>query len=238
MPTANIIVPLILLLSVGCTSSQGFNRAAMSERLQVALPAIPDNQPRSPQNVRPAPPFRLGVFFAAHDTPDTPSIKKIQWLSADRDHLLLELAPLRDEQLITDTFVLMDVTLRSDDIKGIRQAGARFGADMILIVDGVAGIDRYNNYLAWLYPTLIGAYLVPGSESDALVMATGSLWAIRSNWHALLPTVEERSKAVGAAAFLADNAPLQDAKRLAIQTLGRHITEQLRLLATPSPIKN
>jgi hypothetical protein len=98
----------------------------------------------------------------------------------------------------------MDVTLRSDDIKGIRQAGARFGADMILIVDGVAGIDRYNNYLAWLYPTLIGAYLVPGSESDALVMATGSLWAIRSNWHALLPTVEERSKAVGAAAFLAD----------------------------------
>ena len=230
MPTANIIVPLILLLSAGCTSSQGFDRPAMNERLQVAPPAIPDNQPRSPQSPRPSPPFRLGVFFATHDVPDTPSIKKIQWLSADRDHLLLELAPLRDEQLLTDTFVLMDVTLRSDDIKGIRQAGARFGADLVVIIDGMAAVDRYNNYLAWLYPTLIGAYLVPGTESDVLVMATAHLLAIRSDWHSPTQPVEARSKAVGAAAFLEDNAPLQEAKRLAIQTLGKQITELLRLL--------
>ena len=230
MPTANIIVPLILLLSVGCTSSQGFNRAAMSERLQVAPPAIPDNQPRSPQSPRPSPPFRLGVFFATHDVPDTPSIKKIQWLSADRDHLLLELAPLRDEQLLTDTFVLMDVTLRSDDIKGIRQAGARFGADLVVIIDGMAAVDRYNNYLAWLYPTLIGAYLVPGTESDVLVMATAHLLAVRSDWHTPIQTTEGQSKVTGAAAFVEDNTPLHEAKRLAIQTLGKQITELLRLL--------
>lgn len=228
MQAAKIIVSLILLLQAGCTSSQGFNRIVMSERLHVVPPITLDSRPHIPQTVRPSPPVRLGVFFVKHDVPDTAAVRKVEWLSADRDQLLRELAPLREELLLTDIFVLADVTLRSDNIKGIRQAGNRFGADIVLIIDGIAAVDRYNNYLAWLYPTLIGAYLVPGTESDALVMATGSLWAVHSDWHALLPTVEERSKAVGAAAFLADNAPLQDAKSLAIQTLGKRIAEALQ----------
>ena len=230
MPTIAAIIPLVLLISIGCTSSQGFNRTAMSERLH-GTPA-PNTEVRLPshQSARPSPPFRLGIFFVKHQVPDTPSIRKVEWLSADRDQLLRELAPLRDEQLLADTFVLTDVRLRGTDIKEIRQAGARFGADMILIVDGVAGIDRYNNYLAWLYPTLLGAYLAPGTESDALVMATGSLWAAHSDWHTLIQPVEERSKIVGAAAFLEDNASLQEAKKLAIQSIGKSIVEQLRLL--------
>ena len=230
MQTAQIILSLTILGTIGCTSSQGFNRTAMDERLHHTPPSISEKQPRSPQTVHPSPPFRLGVFFAKHDVPDTPSIRKVEWLSADRDQLLRELAPLRDEQLIADTFVLVDVTVQSGDIKRIRQVGARFGADIILVVDGVAGIDRYNNRFAWLYPTLIGAYLVPGTESDALIMATGSLWAVRSDWQTSIQTVEARSKTMGAGALIEDNVSLQDAQRLAIQTLGKHIAEQLRLL--------
>ncbi|MFO0698372.1 MAG: hypothetical protein U0236_04020 [Nitrospira sp.] len=200
----------------------------MGERLHGTPASIPQGQPLSPQSARPSAPLRLGVFFAKHNVPDTPSIRKVEWLSADRDQLFSELAPLREAQLLADTFVLMDVTLRGDDIQGIRQAGARFGADIVLIIDGIAAVDRYNNHLAWLYPTLIGAYLVPGTESDALVMATGSLWAVRSDWHAPIQTVEERSKAVGAAVFVEDNIPLQEAKQLAIHTLGKLVAETLQ----------
>lgn len=230
MHTANTILLLTVLLLTGCANSQGFDRTAMGERLHLVPTATPETQPRSDASTRPSPPFRLGVFFAKHDVPDTPSIRKVEWFSADRDDLLRELTPLQDEHLLSDTFVLTDVRLHGDAIKEIRQAGARFGADMILIVDGVAGIDRYNNYLAWLYPTLLGAYLAPGTESDALVMATGSLWAAHSDWHTLIQPVEERSKIVGAAAFLEDNASLQEAKKLAIQSIGKSIVEQLRLL--------
>ena len=230
MHTTTIISTLIILISTGCSSSQGFNRITMGERLLATPISIPQNQPHSPQSTRPSPPFRLGVFFAKHDVPDTPSIRKVHWLSADRDQLLRELAPLRAEQLLTDTFVLMDVTLRRDDINGIRQAGARFGADMILIVDGVAGVDRYNNRFAWLYPTILGAYLAPGTESDALVMVTGSLWATRSDWHISVQAVEGHSQRVGAAAFVEDAMPLQEAKQQAIQALGKRITDQLQRL--------
>jgi hypothetical protein len=230
MQTAQIILVLTIFISTGCTSSQGFNRTAMGERLHGPSISVPQGQPLSPQSARPSPPFRLGIFFATRDVPNTPSSRKIEWLSADRDQLLRELALLRDEQLLTDTFVLMDITLRGDNIKEIRQAGARFGADLVLIVDGVASIDRYNNRFAWLYSTIIGAYLAPGTESDALIMATGSLWAAHSDWHIPIQAIEERSKTVGAAAFLQDNVPLQEAKKLAIQTLGKHTAEQLRLL--------
>lgn len=221
---------LIVAGLAGCAGSRGFDQAAMREALHLDSLSTSENPSVSHHHAHPSPPFRLGVFFAKHEIPNTPSVRKIEWLSADRDQLLRELAPLRDEQLLADMFVLTDVRLRGDDIKEIRQAGARFGADVVLIIDGIAAIDRYNNYLAWLYPTLLGAYLVPGTESAALVMATGRLWATRSDWQAPIQTVEERSKAIGAAAFLEDNAPLQEAKRLAIQTLGKSVVEQLRLL--------
>ena len=225
-----IALALMVAGSAGCAGSRGFDQAAMREALHLDSHSTSETPPVLPGSARPSPPFRLGIFFVKHQVPDTPSIRKVEWLSADRDQLLRELAPLRDEQLLVDMFVLTDVRLRGDDIKGIQQTGARFGTDMVLIVDAVAAVDRYNNRYAWLYPTLLGAYLLPGTESDALVMATGSLWAAHSDWHTLIQPVEERSKIVGAAAFLEDNAPLHDAKRLAIQTLGRYIVERLRLL--------
>lgn len=230
-----IVLALIVAGLAGCAASRGFDQAAMREALHLDSLSTPENQSVSHESARPSPPFRLGVFFVKHDVPDTPSIRKVEWLSADRDQLLLELAPLRDEQLLTDTFVLVDITLRGDNIKGIRQAGARFGADMVLIIDGVAAVDRYNNRLAWLYPTVIGAYLAPGTESDTLAIATGSLWAVRSDWHAPILTVEARSKTVGAAAFVEDATALQEAKQQAIQALGKRITDQLQSLNKPKP---
>lgn len=225
-----IALALMVAGSAGCADSRGFDQAAMREALHLDSHSTSETPPVLPGSARPSPPFRLGIFFVKHQVPDTPSIRKVEWLSADRDQLLRELAPLRDEQLLVDMFVLTDVRLRGNDIKEIRQAGARFGADVVLIIDGIAAIDRYNNYLAWLYPTLLGAYLAPGTESAALVMATGRLWATRSDWQAPIQTVETRSKAIGAAAFLEDKTPLHDAKRLAIQTLANRVADQLRLL--------
>jgi hypothetical protein len=133
----------------------------------------------------------------------------------------------------------MDSTLRAEDIRGIRQAGARYGVDVVLIVDGVAAVDRYNNRFAWLYPTLIGAYLAPGTESDTLVMITGGLWAVRSEWHAPMQTVEGTSKLVGSAVLVEDIVALQEAKRHAIQALGQRIVDRfphwIQELPPPAP---
>jgi rhombotail lipoprotein len=224
-------IPLLLAmaLSAGCAGSQGFNRAAMNEVLHVDPSSDRESHAPSNQSYPLSPPFRLGIFFADHNFPNHQSLRKVEWLSADRERLLHGLAPLRDQQILTDIFVLMDSTVQAENIDGIRQAGSRYGADGVLIVDGAGAIDRYNNRFAWLYPTMIGAYLAPGTESDALVMATGSLWAVRSEWHAPIHIVEGVSKITGSAVFVEDSAALQEAKKQAIQVLGRRIVHQLQL---------
>lgn len=226
---------LIVTVSAGCASSQGFDRAAMIEALHVDSSTEQDGQPIANQVSRFSPPFRLGVFFVDHNIPTGQSIRKVEWLSEDRDQLLRELAPLQDEHILTDMFVLMDATLRGEDIRATRQAGARFGADLVLIIDGVAAIDRYNNRSAWWYPTLIGAYLARGTESHALVMTTGILWTVRSEWHAPLQKAEEAAKLVGPTAFVEDNAALQEARKRAIEAISKRIVDQLRLLVVELP---
>ncbi|MGZ9145634.1 MAG: hypothetical protein ACXW4A_07325 [Nitrospira sp.] len=230
-----IATSFIVALSVGCASSQGFNRTAMNEVLHVVPTPIPESQPLASQGVHLSTPLRLGVFFANHDFPHRQSVRTVEWLARDRDQLLRELAPLQDTHVLQDAFILMDATLRGEDILGIRQAGARYGVDLVLIVDGVAAVDRYNNRLAWLYPTLLGAYLAPGTESDALVMVTGGLWAVRSEWHAPMQTVEGTSTLVGSAVLVEDIAALQEAKKYAIRALGQRIVDQLPHWIQESP---
>jgi len=230
MQEPKVVWSLMLLLLAGCAGSQGFNRAAMIETLHVDLPPDQHNQPLANQAFRLSPPFRLGIFFSDHNISDGQSIRKVEWLSADRGQFLREFAPLQDEHILTATSVLMDATLRGENIRGIRQAAARHGADMVLIVGGAAAIDRHNNRYAWLYPTVIGAYLAPGTESDALVMVTGSLWAVHSEWHAPIQTVEGVSKLVGSAVLVDDTATLQEAKKHAIQSLCERVADQLQRL--------
>jgi rhombotail lipoprotein len=231
MQKSKTVWSLIFLLVSGCAGNQRFDRVAMSEALPVDTIPISENQLPASQGVHLSTPLRLGVFFVNRDFPNGQSIRKVEWLTMDREQLLRQLAPLQNEQILVDAFVLMDATLRGDNIRGIRQAGARYGADVVLIVDGTAAVGRYNNRYALLYPTLLGAYLAPGTESDALVMVTGSLWAVRSEWHAPIQTVEGESKVVGSAVLVEDSTALQEAKERAIQALGMRVIDQLRLLA-------
>lgn len=225
----------MFLLLTGCASSQGFDRTAMIEVLHLDATQGQNDQPLVSRGPNLSLPFRLGVFFADHEFPNRQSVRKVEWLSTDRDLVLRQLAPLHNEQILEDTFVLMDATLRRENIPGIRQAGGRYGADVVLIVDGAAAVDRYNNRYAWLYPTLLGVYFAPGSESNALVMAIGSLWAVRSEWHASIQAVERVSKSVGPAVFIDDTLVMRQAKEAAIDALSESVAEQLRLLKGDRP---
>jgi hypothetical protein len=229
-PPCTMAIILMLAMVVGCSSSQGFDRPAMIEALHAEATPIPDNQPLGNQNARLSPPFRLAVFFAHKDFPNGRSFRKVEWLTADREQLLHQLAPLRDGQILADIFVLMDATVQGDDSNGIKRAAARYGADLVLFVDGIAAVDRHNNRYAWLYPIIIGAYLAPGTESDALVMITGSLWAVHSEWRAPIQTVEGISKLVGSAVLVEDTAALSEAKKQALHALGARMVDQLQRL--------
>ena len=165
----------------------------------------------------------------------SPTIQKAEWVSADKDALGKWLAPLQDERVLTEAFLLVDATIQGNDVRKIRRAAARYGADAVLIVEGAAAVDRYNNGYAAYYATLIGAYLAPGTISEALFMIHGSLWDVRAERLYATQTAEGHSKSVGPAVAVENRQVLVQAKKSALDEFGKQMADELRLLKDAPP---
>jgi hypothetical protein len=217
-----------LLLS-GCASSQGFDREGMRAVFhqdagagveQNAAPAATE-RPTSPR------PFRLALYFVQREFPARQTIRKAEWVSADKDRLAARLAPLRDERILSDTVLLVDSTIQGNDARKIRQAAARYGADLVITFDGAAAVDRYNNYKApVLYWTILGAYFIDGTHSDALCLVRASIWEVKRGLLLASDEAEGHAELVGPAAFVDDRVTVEQAKNQALENLGRRIAEQ------------
>ena len=229
----NLPLPLFLsLLLSGCAAaSQGFDRDAM--RAVIQSPAGPAGQAiadSSQMTDQPPPlPFRLALFFVQQAFPAERSLRPPEWVSADKERLNARLAPLRREGLLSELFVLVDPMIRNADAGAIRQAANRYGADAVLMVQGVGGVDRYDNGYAALYPTLIGAYFAPGTHSNALFLVSGTVQNIRSDWRDT-QTVEGHAEVVGPTMAVHDAQVLAQAKQAALDELGQRIAAVLRRL--------
>jgi rhombotail lipoprotein len=153
----------------------------------------------------------------------------VLWLSADKDALVRRLKSLQDERIVSEVFLLADPTIQGYDVRKIRQAATRYGADLVVTFDGAAAVDRSNNYKApLLYWTILGAYLAEGTQSDALCLARAAIWEVK---HGLLLASEEaegHAETVGPAAFVDDRVTLERARANALENLGRRISEQLK----------
>jgi rhombotail lipoprotein len=194
-------------------------------------------QSASSQTDRPARPlpFRMAIYFVQKSFPLHHRIQRAEWVVANKDLLAQRLTPLRDERILTDTFHLVDSTIQGHDVEKIRQAAARYGADVVLIVDGLASVNRYNNIHAAWYATIIGAYLAPGTVSEALFLIEGSLWDVRADRLYVRQPAEGRAKVVGSAIRVEDRQVLAQAQQTALSELGQGIAGELRRLSTTAP---
>lgn len=234
--TLHAVLLLGLLLS-GCAGSRGFDRDAMRATFQPGTGAVAERTVAPAATEKPAAPmpFRLALYFVQREFPAHPAIQKAEWVSADKEALANWLAPLRNERIVTDILLLVDPTIRGNNVEKIRQAAARYGADVAMIVDGVAAVDRYNNGYAALYATLVGAYLAPGTESEALFMIDGTLWDVQTERLYATQTAEGRSKSVGSAIAVVDGQVLAQAKQAALDEFGKRMVDELRRLKDAPP---
>lgn len=234
-----MIAPLVILISFllsGCAGSQGIDIEPMRAALHHGRAGtISEQNTAHVEAGSPPKPFRLALYFLQRDFPPHRAIQKADWVRADKSMLVNAFAVLRNEQLVTETISLEDVTVQGQDIVKIRQAARRYGADVVLLVDGLASVDRYNNLYAALYATVIGAYLAPGTESDALFMIEGSLWDVRTGRLYVTETVEGRSRSVASAAVVEDREVIAQAKKVALEEFGKRMADALRRLYGASP---
>ncbi|MBA5867774.1 MAG: hypothetical protein GDA67_13865 [Nitrospira sp. CR1.3] len=224
---------IVLGLVAACSSSKGLPVETLQEILrQEAIRFEGERSPKpSPSHNFPPTPPALGLYlkptgFLQHE---------FEWSNADRDHVLTWARRLTADHGLASANFVPQSSLKGDQLVQLRDSAARYGADFLLVFDGAAAVDRYNNYKGpLLYWTIIGAYVADGTHSDALCLIRGSLWEVKTGSLLFQEEAQGRAQTVGPAAFLEDDVVVEAAKAKALVELQRRIAERVKRLREPS----
>ena len=144
--------------------------------------------------------------------------------SRDRDALLSwsRQLPLGADGRSTGFLTLS--SLKGHSLTELRGTAARYGVDWLLLVDGAAAVDRYNNYKAGLlYWTIIGAFVADGTHSDALCVLKATLWDVKTGAALFDEEAEARTKTVGPAALVDDDHEVVQSLVKLARSLGHEV---------------
>lgn len=227
--TLRALLVLTLLLPAGCSfSSRGFDRGRLARTARVDRHAVSDADIAGAVALRPELgfPFRLGVWFR----PPTPwqwSEHRFYWRDEDRETVLAALEPLVRAGIATDVFAIPDAVFPGEGVRAARYAAARHGADAVLVVTGASAFDRHSNAASLLYPTIVGLWVAPGSVAEAICLATGSLWDVRSGY--LYAAVESQATATQSVPIMHVDvdAVLSQARTAALTSLAQDLQSRL-----------
>ncbi len=217
---------LAVVILMGCAGSKGLDRASLQEALRADTEQLlAQSNPVPPQTSRLSVPFTLAVYLK----PKTYLERGFEWAAEDKEALVAWGKRLKTEGVLSDILLLADSSVHGTTLNEIRLAAARYGADAVLIVDGAAAVDRYHNAkAAFAYWTILGAYLVSGTHSDALVLLEGTFWEIRTQSLRFSVEVEGLVKSVGPAAFVRDHDTIERAKHQALEAFEKRLEDHLK----------
>ena len=216
-PLAYMVLALFLFLSA-CASSQGLHLDSLQQTLQdeeVRFAGALLSKSTAIPSTRQVPP-KLGLYamptgFLRHE---------FEWTDADRESLLAWANGLQRNGLISGASFIENSSIKGNTLEQLRESAVRYSIDILLMVDGAAAVDRYNNYKGpLLYWTVFGAFFADGTQSDALCLVRGSLWAVREETNLFREEAQGLSKIVGPAARVDDQEGVTAARRQALTRL-------------------
>ncbi|HEY6085658.1 MAG TPA: hypothetical protein VIU63_09700 [Nitrospira sp.] len=213
-----LIAVISICLFLGCSRSQGLHMESIQETLRQESAKFSGDRPENSPATSPARriPSKLGLYAK----PTGFLKREFEWTGEDRDTLLFWAKNLQKSGVVTDAMFVPQSSLKGNTLAELRTSAARYGMDLILVIDGAVAVDRYNNYkAALLYWTILGAYLADGTHSDALCVIHGTLWDVKSGSRLFQEESEGRAQTVGPAAFVDDDAMVLKARRQALDRL-------------------
>jgi len=213
-------------LASGCAASQGLQVQPLQDEIQRkesrffgGLPSPPTVE-RIPVMERPA----LGLYLKP-----TGFLRRLfDWTDRDREMVVAWANSTQPNPAARKHGLVPQSSLKDETLRELRESAARYGYDLLLIFDGAAAVDRYNNYKAPLfYWTIIGAYVADGTQSDALCLVNGSVWDVKTGVLLFSEQAEGRVEVVGPAAYVEDEAVILGARKQALTNLLEKIAQKL-----------
>jgi hypothetical protein len=216
-------MPLLLIGAIaGCASSQGLHPNQLRAILQQEELRFVGPLPATGNSTKPTPPA-LGLYVK----PTGFLHREFEWTDRDRETILAWSKALRLGSGGKSLGFVPLASLKGNTLTELRASAARYGADWLLIFDGAAAVDRYNNYKAsLLYWTILGAYVADGTHSDALCLVKATLWDVKTGAQLFEQEAEGTTKKVGPAVYVDDGEEIERARKVALETLLHRLADQ------------
>lgn len=228
---------VVLLTSLaGCASARGFDRGALSDALAASEPVteadiqrVLELRPQLPH------PFKLGIYFRPR--PDGRSRERVgaasswTWHPSDKQRLIDVGRALEQDGIVSETVFVSAETGAGRDLRAIRLAAARHGVDAVLVVNGVADTDRYNNALGMTYVLIVTPLFVPGTVVDALFVSHAALWDVRNEYLYAAAEADGEASQTRPAALVHEPEVVEQARANSIDALAASIAGHARNLA-------
>lgn len=212
------VIAVLLCVLTGCASSQGLDPKPLNDLLRYEEERFIGEQPMSSHAARSSRPsaLKLGLYLKP-----TGFIKReFDWTDDDRDTVLAWANGLRSTGVVSGSTFVSQSSIKGNTLTELRESASRYGADELLILDGAAAIDRYNNYKAsLLYWTILGAYFADGTHSDALCLLRSSVWDVKTGTQLHTDDAQSTAKQVGPATQIEDRTTVSQACRQALTQL-------------------
>ena len=218
-----LILAAASFLFTAC-ASRGFDRGQLKQGLGDEPRAVTDQDIKTALAQQPQLkfPFKLAVelqWGECYECGDA-------WREADKQEIMSWGQQLKQSGMVSEMFLVPDVFAKKD-LKDIRLAAAQQGADAVLVVRSVSGTDEYWNPASFLYITIVGAWIVPGNDVDALVMLRGAMWDVGNSYLYVTVESEGESHLARPSMLLDRNDAIGAAKKNALDSFGpefvRHI---------------
>ncbi len=226
------IVLLLAVTMTACASSRGFDKGHLRSQM-VDQKVVTEDDIKNALELKPQlpTPFKLAVFFAPpkHNWRYGTSWN---WTGEDKDSLIQVKEDLMNKNIISDMFVISDAIVEGIDIKAIRLAAARAGADAVIIVNGVSSVDRYNNAWGGTYFLIIPPFFIPGTVADGLVMLNAVMWDVRNQYLYMSAEAEGTARQVKPAFFIEENHLISEARANAVAGLKKEVLLRLTTMGS------
>ena len=221
-----LLVPVLL-----CGCATGFDRAALEERLNDGTLQMKDCDIAEARATRAQ--LRLPCRIAVYLKPS--NCTTWRWSAEDKAVLEPLAAALRREGIATEVFPLPDMLTGKGDMKEVRVAAARCGADVLLVIHGAAQTDSYKNVAAALDLTVVGGFIVPGSHKDSLFMIEGCLLDVDNEFVYTGAQAEGVGKIIRPTFVIDEKDAIVLAKKKALEQFGDEFLHRMRNLAARTP---
>ncbi len=228
---------LVAVLTLGGCAT-GFDRGALRERLATEPLQVTEQDIKAVRELKPQLrlPFKLGVYLQSesrgpsYGDPSGLRPGAWYWTDADKTEILSWRKRLTKEGIVSDLFLISDAASADTDLKSVRLKAAQHGADAVLIIRGASQVDRYFNPLSLLYLTIVGSWIVPGTNVDALMILQGALWDVGNGYLYATADAEGETKTTGPSMLIGDKNALTESRKKALEDFGAEFIGRLRSL--------